>query len=466
MSVNFNTTATFSALNALAKVSTALALSNQRLATGQRVTRAADDPAGIVAAAEFDRSLAEIDATTRNGQRISSIIDAADGALSQVSSLLGTIESKALAAAGDTATAEERAAYQAEIDSAIAALDTLVNTTTFQGRRLLDGGLGFTTSGIDAAKLADVRVNSADTGAGDVSLQVNLVAAAEKAVISYSNGALADDVTFSLTGENGAEEFSFSSGATVDQIAAALNAAADATGVDATVDAGTLYLRSAEYGSSQSLSINVTEGAFTMAGGITSDSGADATVTVNGQTASADGLNVYFSSGDTSVRFALKEAFGAGAPASTTFSITGGGPGWQLNANPINRLNVGLSSLNSAYLGNDAVGYLRSLKSGGANDLASGHYQAAANIASAAAGLVATDRARLGAVQSYTIDATLSSLAATKTALVSARSSIMDVDYAQETANNSRLQILMHAGAAVLAAINNNTGFILSLLGT
>ncbi|MBN1845063.1 MAG: flagellin [Sedimentisphaerales bacterium] len=452
-------------LNTLSSVSAQLALSNARLATGKRINQAMDDPAGIVAIASLDQRLAEIDAAGRNGERINSIIDTADGALSQISSLLGTIQSNALSAAGASVTAEERGAYQAEIDAAVDAIDTLVNTTTFNGVRLLDGGTGYNTSGVDTAKLADVRVNSADTAAGTISLEVALAAAAEKAVISYSDGNLTDDVTFSLTGNNGTVQFTLASGSTISNIETAVNAQSDSTGVVAEADGGTLYFRSSEYGSSQSVQINVTDGTFDMDGSVTSDTGGDATVTVNGLTTTADGLQVYFSSGSTSVRFSLTESFGTGAPASTTFSITSGGAGWQLDANPINRIHYGLTSLNSAYLGNDSVGYLRSIKSGGANDLASGNYHQASNIASAASLHVATERARLGAIQSYTVNSTLSSLSAASTAHAQAKSRIEDIDYAEETANNNRLQLLMQMGTTLLSMMNQNRSQILNLLG-
>lgn len=459
-----NSSSLYSAVRNLNMLAAELAVSNQRLTTGSKINRAADDPSGIVAVANFDQQLAQIDAATRNGTRINSMIDTADGAMAQISSLLGTIQTNALAAAGSTVTAETRAAYQAEIDTAVDSIDRLVNTTTFNGTRLLDGGLGYQTSGIDNAKLSDVRVNSANTASGSVSLEVDVVTAAEKAVISYTTGVLTDDVTFSLTGSNGTEEFSFSNGASIASIETAVNLYSDDTGIVAEVDGGTLYFRSAEYGSSETVSINVTAGTFAMAGSVTSDTGVDATVTVNSQTTTTDGMQIHYSSGDTSVRFTLEDSFGNVGGGSTTFTVTGGGTNWQLDTNPSNRIHIGLSSLNSAYLGNDSVGYLRTLKSGGANALSTGNYQQAANIASFASGQLATDRARLGAVQSYAVNSTLDSLSATKTALSNARSSVMDVDYVTESANNSRLQTLMEVGASVIAAIQNNQKSILSLL--
>ena len=462
---SINNMAVLNVVNNLTRLGTELAISNQRLATGKRIISAGDDPAGVIAAANLKNQIAGIDAATSNGYRINSIIDTADGAMSQISSLLGTINTKALAAAGSTTTAEERAAYQAEIDAAIDAIDTLVNTTTFNGKRLLDGGLGYNTADIDSSKLADVRVNSADTSSGTVSLDVDVVSAAEKAVISYSTGNLTDDVTFTLTGNNGAEQFSFSTGATIANIESSVNAESDATGIVAEVDGGTLYFRSDSYGSDQSVSINVTAGTFAMDGGTTSDTGVDATVTVNGQSATSDGMQVFFSSGSTSVRFSLEESFGNVGGGSATFSITGGGSDWQLNANPINKIHFGLNSLSSVSLGNDTIGHLRSLKSGGANALSSGNYQAAANIATAASQQVATDRARIGAVQSYTVNSTLSAFSAAKTAMTQEISNIEDLDYVQETANNNRLQLLMQVGTSILASLNQNTANILSLIG-
>ena len=448
----------------LTRLGTELALSNQRLSTAQRINQASDDPSGVVAVAQYDQGLAQLDAAMRNGERIQSVIETADGAMSQVASLLGTIQSTSLLASGSTVTAEERGAYQAQIDAAVDAIDTIVNTTTFNGERILDGSIGYRTSGVDSAKLADVRVNSASTSGGSVSMDVALVAAAEKAGISYSNGNLTDDVTLALTGNNGTVAFTFASGSTISTLETAINAQSDATGVEADVDGGTLHLRSSDYGSDESVSVNVTAGTFVMDGPTTSDTGVDATVTVNGQSATSDGLQVYFSSGETSVRFSLQESFGTGAPASTTFSVTGGGASWALDANPANAINVGVSSLNSSFLGNDTLGYLSSLKSGGANALSSGNYQQAANIAGKASSLVATERARLGAVSTYTVGATLSSLSSTQAALTGARSNIMDVDYAAETANNNRLQILMEVTTSLLGGMSSSASSILSLL--
>jgi len=464
MSLTLNNATTFNALRNLAQISSALAISNQRLSSGYRLNSAADDPAGIIAVANFDQNLARIDAATRNGERINSLIDTADGAMAQIASLLGTIQTKALAAAGDTATAEEKAAYQAEIDAAIASIDYIVNSTTFNSKALLNGSMGYTVSGVDSSKITDVRVNSADTSQADVDIAISVVSGAEKGSISFSD-TIVDTVIFTLTGPNGSEQLTFSSGANLETVVMpAINALSDDTGIEASYAAGTLTFSTKYYGSDQTVSIDVTEGTFDMDGGVTSDSGADATVTVNGLTTVTEGLRVHFSSGDTSVKFSLQESFGNVGGGSETFTITGGGANFALDASPSSKIYIGLSGLYSFYLGDDELGYLNSLKSGGANAISTGNYYQAANIAAGASGQLSTERARFGAVKTYTVNTALSSFAAAKTALSAAKSNIMDIDYAQETANNNRLQLLLQAATYVLTSLNYNAASILTLL--
>ena len=122
-----------------------------------------------------------------------------------------------------------------------------------------------------------------------------------------------------------------------------------------------------------------------------------------------------------------------------------------------------MSSLSSSFIGNYSLWYLSTLKSGGANAISSGNYQQAANIAAAASQQVATDRARMGAVKNYTIDATLSSLSTTKNALTNAVSNIEDVDYVAETANNQRLNALYQMNVYVMNSLQQNQSNILSL---
>lgn len=114
----------------------------ERLATLRRINRGSDDPAGLIAAAELEREITAIETAERNTARADAVLAVADSALGQVGNLLNTVEASALAAAGDTATDAEKAAYQQQIDAALEAIDRIGATTSFAGRKLLDGSAG------------------------------------------------------------------------------------------------------------------------------------------------------------------------------------------------------------------------------------------------------------------------------------------------------------------------------------
>ena len=111
----------------------------ERLATLKRLNRGSDDPAGLIAAANLESELVAIEAAEANAARADAMLTVADSGLAQVGQLLNTIEASAMAAAGDTATDAEKAAYQQQIDAAVEAIDRIGNATQFGDRRLLDG---------------------------------------------------------------------------------------------------------------------------------------------------------------------------------------------------------------------------------------------------------------------------------------------------------------------------------------
>jgi len=463
-SFGFNSFATTFILNNLTNLSTQLALSNERLATTKRVNRASDDPSAIVALGRFRSDIAFIDAATTNGQRIVNMLDTADGGLAEIKDLLDTIDTKVIAAADAGATADEKAAYQLEIDTAINAINTIVNETTFNGKRLLDGTLGYVVSGVDTTDVQDLRVNSANTSSGSQTVTVQVTAIAEKAKLIYAGGNLGQNTDFTLTGSLGSYNFSFTGVTAVGEMVTAINAQTDSTGVVAVNSGGNLVLTSSEYGEDEFISVNVTLGSLPFTSGTTSDYGVDPTVLVNGQTATTDGFLASASINGMSIRMTITETFGTAA-GSSTFNIDAGGAKFQLNTKASTRIDVGISSLTSGQLGNDTVGRLNSLKSGGTNSVDSGNSNQARSIVSASNGLIAYERGRLGAVSKYSVTSTLNALATSKTHLTTAISNIEDVDIVAETVENSRLSTLLSVNATLLATINNNNkSSILTLL--
>jgi flagellin-like hook-associated protein FlgL len=132
-----------------------------QLSTGLRINRAADNPAGLIASEQLSQTLAALDAESSANQRASDIASTADGALGQVSDLLG--QAKALTTANANTgglSADERAANQMELDSIVSTVNRLSSSTTFNGQKLLDGNATISASGksikIDSAAASNL----------------------------------------------------------------------------------------------------------------------------------------------------------------------------------------------------------------------------------------------------------------------------------------------------------------------
>jgi len=113
------------AFNRLASVS-------ERLATGWRINRASDDPAGLIAAEELSHELAAMEAATASVERTRAFAQVADSALGSASSLLSEINATVVAAANGTLSTDERDALQLQVDAGLDAL-TRLGATTLNG---------------------------------------------------------------------------------------------------------------------------------------------------------------------------------------------------------------------------------------------------------------------------------------------------------------------------------------------
>lgn len=153
----------------------------------------------------------------------------------------------------------------------------------------------------------------------------------------------------------------------------------------------------------------------------------------------------------------------ASAPSSCRGS---GGMEFNLNSSvePEYDIILGLPEVSSTNLGNDRYGTLYNLKSGGETSLASGKYIQAANAVDVAIDQVAGLRGRIGAFQKYTIDSTVRSQAVRLEKLTSARSAIVDTDFAKEIANLNRQMILQQANYFIMSAIKVQQQSVLKLL--
>src|SRR5688500_16686674 len=233
-----------------------------RLSTGLRINSGKDDPAGLIASENLRRDITSAGKAISNTERANQLIATADSALGQISNLLNDIRGLVIEAANTGVLSDEQiAANQLQVDSSLEAIDRIAQVTTFQGRKLLDGSLDFQlTYTAGGATVEDLNIDQANLGtAGSVAVDVQITAAATQAQITNAALPLADSLVVKISGQKGSEVFAFELGATVTQIVDAVNLVSDATGVEATDNAGTLELDSVDYGSAAFVDIEVIE---------------------------------------------------------------------------------------------------------------------------------------------------------------------------------------------------------------
>src|ERR1043165_5561049 len=225
----------------LAKSQRSLGTSLQRLSSGLRINSGSDDPAGLIASEKLRSEIQGISTAIDNSTRASNVITTADAALGEVSNLLVSIKGLVVQAANSGALSpDEIQANQLQVDSAVASITRISNSTSFAGLKLLDGSLGYITSGVATSALHDVQINNAAFGtASTIPVVVNVLQSAQTAELRYKASSVTKSVTLEISGKIGVQVLSFTSATKSSAIAFAINRIADSTGVSAAVASAT-----------------------------------------------------------------------------------------------------------------------------------------------------------------------------------------------------------------------------------
>jgi flagellin len=117
------------------------AKSMERLSSGLRINRAGDDAAGLAISEKMRGQMRGLNQATRNAQDGISLIQTAEGALTETHSILQRVRELAVQAASDTNTTADRAEIQKEVDQLLLEVDRIANTTEFNTKKLLNGDL-------------------------------------------------------------------------------------------------------------------------------------------------------------------------------------------------------------------------------------------------------------------------------------------------------------------------------------
>ena len=466
-----------------------LATSLQRLSSGLRINSAKDDAAGLSIADRMTAQIRGLNQAVRNANDGISIAQVAEGALGEVTNALQRMRELAVQSANDTNSATDRASLQKEVAQLQQEISRIATQTQFNGKNLLDGSFsngtfqvgayaGQTISfGIGSAKATDIGANQA---ASNTNVGGALTAAAD---VSGGNNVAAQSLT--VSGTTGTAAVSVAGDATAKDVAKAVNDASASTGVTATARteatigslsaAGTVTFDL--YGSNAS--------GISVSANVVSTSDLSALSDAINAKASSTGITAELSSDKASIKLVSAEGFDIGVEnfvhsgdAGETISVAGvslTGPTGGTAAATDSLVVGGTVSFTSptvfSITSDDgtntvlaAATVASSLSSIGSIDIGSQTGASGAlSVVDGALSFVDDLRAALGAVQNR-FSSVVASNQATAENVSAARSRIQDADFASETANLSRAQILQQAGTAMLAQANQQSQNVLSLL--
>jgi len=417
----------------------ALDTSLQRLSTGSRINSAKDDAAGLQIANRLTSQINGLSVAVKNTKDGISMAQTAEGALQQSTSILQRMRDLALQSANGSNSAEERKALNAETAELKKELDRIANTTTFGGKKLLDGSFGTTTFQVGSAanETISVKFDEMSTSALKASYSTGTIGknvlTAKPSALKEGDPAPADTsakayaVTVTVNGEARTFSTSVAEGTSgEDQVQAMANLINDA---------------------------NIGIGAF-----VNKDGGLDlvsAFKATKGE--STDGIKINYA---VAADVAAAETASKGTtttkpteptPPPVTTPDEGGGEGETFGAQAATQQTVTLSAKTSGNSVKDID--LGSAKSS----------QEAVIIIDQSIQAIDAQRAQLGAVQNR-FENTIANLQNIGENVSAARGRLQDTDFAAETANLTKNQILQQAGTAILAQANQLPQAVLSLL--
>ncbi len=460
----------------LGMTQSAQAKSSEKLSSGYQINRAADDAAGLAISEKMRKQINGLDRASTNAQDGVSAVQTAEGALTEVHSMLQRMNELAVQAANGTNSKEDRDAIQAEIDQLSTEIDRVAETTKFNETYLLKGNSATKT----------ININAHDAG-----LKGTLVQGAGTQSSFTANLTVGGSVSIAGADYRIVETAGNPNGATINELGTVQNAVAGNTSDDVTID-GTTYTFNAakavggdpywtdsngnEY-SAEQLKDLVADGSIVKIGDDDAinvvDEDADDALTLEeavGKMANAlrdassiggteaqaacDADEAYDSleeqeDGSFKFTFTIDKAE-ALVQKDLTFSLHVGA-----DADMTNKINVNIEAMDSANLGIKGLNV--------ADNTGTAATYAIDAIADAI-NKVSSQRSALGAVQNrleHTID-NLDNVVENTTA---AESRIRDTDMAEEMVEFSKNNILAQAGQSMLAQANTANQGVLSLLG-
>ncbi len=460
-----------------------------RLSSGLRINSAKDDAAGLASAERMTTQVRGLNVASRNTNDAVSLVQTAEGALGNVSSVLQRIRELAVQSANASYSASDRLAINNEAQELISEVQRLSSDTEFNGVKLLNGSFTAQNFQVGANQGQQLTIDSVT----DTRISALGLANLKLAGTAMGKAATADaDVPPSLvTAQSGllletaggkSQPISWPADTTAAKMAELINASAGPSGVRAeAANSATLTGLTAAGDVEMTLNGTLVKATLTNTGDMT-----DLINAINGASA-ATGVTATFAAPPAKDGILLKSSDGADitlvdftSSATPAASVTVKGPndnaGETLTSGATDSTlitgTVQLSSTNGAinWTGatDDSVfesdsGYTP-FKSIGTVDLSTAEGASEAlSVIDGALDQINVGRSELGAKQNR-LEALLSNIDTMSENFMTARGRLMDADFAKETAALSRAQILQQAGTAMLAQANAIPQQVLQLL--
>lgn len=465
--------------------SNALSTSMQRLSTGSRINSAKDDAAGLQISNRLTSQINGLGVAVRNANDGISLSQTAEGALQQSTNILQRMRDLSLQSANDSNSATDRASLQKEVTQLKSELTRIAESTSFGGRKLLDGSFGTAQFQVGANANETISVSLSSAKATNLGANRTLTAgtsAGASTATTTTAASLVAAQTLTITGGTGTATAAVGAGDSSKAIVAAVNAQTANTGVSASAvtraEVGGFTTGTSTFTlNGQAISENISSASdlsglaskineFASTTGVTAVSNGStldlvaadgANITIEGysnNTAAAQAITVQGKNTDNTANFGTVKTLTEGGTDSTL--VQG-----EITFNSSGSHTVGTTVAGTLFAAASNTSTLSSV-----NAINVGTREGANSAISIIDGALASiddQRSSLGAVQNR-FDNTISNLQNISENVSAARGRIQDTDFAAETANLSKNQILQQAGTAILSQANQLPQAVLSLL--
>jgi len=422
MVINTNIAA-LNTYNQMSKNEKALSTSLQKLSSGSRINGAADDPSGLAISQKMTTQINGLNTATSNAQNGISLVQTADGALSETQSILQNMSELAVQSANDTNTVQDRTNTQSEITQLQSEIDRISNTTQFNTKNLIDGSMsGAVTQAADNVSTSAV-LDSGNAPITDTTATLDSLQDSSGNSIGIADGDTVT-MTYNVGGKTVTNQLTVSAGTT------------------ALSDLGNLLTSDGLGGGTQYGTL-----------GVNANGQMQVTATNGGKLGAINGLTLTVADSTGTVKAAASNALSSFTETTAATDLhADGSDTFQVGANANQTVKLQINDMSSLALGVSGVDVTTQT---GANS--------AITAVNNAIQKVSSQRANLGAVQDRLND-TINNLTTESQNMTAASSQITDVDMAQEMMQYTKENILDQASQAMLAQANQLPQGALQLL--